>query len=120
MYRHDYALSDDPNKNNPTPNAGGGLYNTNYYVITSEFKVYKCIIAGAGASTQQPTQTLTQPQAESDGYTWKFMYTISVTDAEKFLTNAYMPVKYIPMGGEGQVAVASASGASTIILKELN
>ena len=31
------------------------------------------------------------------------MYTISVTDAEKFLTNAYMPVKYIPMGGEGQV-----------------
>ena len=96
------------------------IFDKKFYVVTNEFKVYKCIIAGAGASTQQPTQTLTQPQAESDGYTWKFMYTISVTDAEKFLTNAYMPVKYIPMGGEGQVAVASASGASTIILKEIS
>ncbi len=96
------------------------IFDKKFYVVTNEFKVYKCIVAGAGASTQQPTQTLTQPQAESDGYTWKFMYTISVTDAEKFLTNAYMPVKYIPMGGEGQVAVASASGASTIILKEVN
>ena len=96
------------------------IFDKKFYVVTNEFKVYKCIVAGSGASTQQPTQTLTQPQAESDGYTWKFMYTISVTDAEKFLTNAYMPVKYIPMGGEGQVAVASASGASTIILKELS
>ena len=96
------------------------IFDKKFYVVTNEFKVYKCIIAGSGASTQQPTQTLTQPQAESDGYTWKFMYTISVTDAEKFLTNAYMPVKYIPMGGEGQVAVQSASGASTIILKEIS
>lgn len=96
------------------------IFDKKFYVVTNEFKVYKCIVAGAGASTQQPTQTLTQPQAESDGYTWKFMYTISVTDAEKFLTNAYMPVKYIPMGGEGQVAVQSASGASTIILKEIS
>ena len=79
------------------------IFDKKFYVVTNEFKVYKCIVAGSGASTQQPTQTLTQPQAESDGYTWKFMYTISVTDAEKFLTNAYMPVKYIPMGGEGQV-----------------
>ena len=96
------------------------IFDKKFYVVTNEFKVYKCIVAGSGASTQQPTQTLTQPQAESDGYTWKFMYTISVTDAEKFLTNAYMPVKYIPMGGEGQVAVQSASGASTIILKEIS
>ena len=96
------------------------IFDKKFYVVTNEFKVYKCIVAGSGASTQQPTQTLTQPQAESDGYTWKFMYTISVTDAEKFLTNAYMPVKYIPMGGEGQVAVQSASGASTIILKEVS
>ena len=94
------------------------IFDKKFYAVTNEFKVYKCIVAGSSVSTQQPTQTLTQPQAESDGYVWKFMYTISVTDAEKFLTNSFMPVKYIPMGGEGQVAVASASGASTIILKE--
>ena len=96
------------------------IFDKKFYVVTNEFKVYKCIIAGSGASTQQPTQTLTQPQAESDGYTWKYMYTISVADAEKFLTNAYMPVKYIPMGGEAQVAVTAAAGQTIVLLKEIS
>lgn len=96
------------------------IFDKKFYVITNEFKVYKCIKAGSSTSTQQPTQTLTQPQAESDGYTWKYMYTVSVSDAEKFLTNSYMPVKYIAMGGEGQVAVANSGTSTTIILKEVN
>ena len=98
--------------------ADGDIFDKKFYAITNEFKVYKCIVAGAGASTQQPTQTLTQPQAESDGYTWKFMYTVSVTDAEKFLTNSFMPVKYISMGTEVQVAVAQSGAGTTLILKE--
>ena len=98
----------------------GNIFDKKFYVITSEFKVYKCIVAGGGASTVQPTQTLTQPQAESDGYSWKYMYTVSVADAEKFLTNSYMPVKYISMGGEAQVAVQAANAQDKIILKEIN
>ena len=98
----------------------GNIFDKKFYVITSEFKVYKCIVAGGGASTVQPTQTLTQPQAESDGYSWKYMYTVSVADAEKFLTNSYMPVKYISMGGEAQVAVQAANAQNKIILKEIN
>ena len=98
----------------------GDIFDKKFYVITSEFKVYKCIVAGGGASTVQPTQTLTQPQAESDGYSWKYMYTVSVADAEKFLTNSYMPVKYISMGGEAQVAVQAAGSQAKIILKEIN
>ena len=49
------------------------IFDKKFYIITSEFKVYKCIVAGAAGSSQQPTQTLTQPQAESDGYVWKYM-----------------------------------------------
>ena len=98
----------------------GNIFDKKFYVVTNEFKVYKCIVAGGGASTVQPTQTLTQPQAESDGYTWKYMYTISVADAEKFLTNSFMPVKYISMGGEAQVAVQAAGSQDKIILKEIN
>lgn len=64
------------------------IFDKAFYIVTSEFKVYKCIKAGGGASSIQPTQTLTDPTAESDGYTWKYMYTISVADAEKFLTNS--------------------------------
>ena len=96
--------------------ADENIYDKKFYVVTSEFKVYKCIIAPAGASSIQPTQTLTAPTAESDGYTWKYMYTISVADAEKFLTNSYMPVKTVPLGASATVATASST--TTIVLTE--
>jgi len=92
------------------------IFDKAFYIVTSEFKVYKCIKAGGGASSIQPTQTLTDPTAESDGYTWKYMYTISVADAEKFLTNSYMPVKTVSLGASATVAVASST--TTITLTE--
>ena len=92
------------------------IFDKAFYVVTSEFKVYKCIVAGGGASSIQPTQTLTSPTAESDGYTWKYMYTISVADAEKFLTNSYMPVKTVSLSATAIIAVASTT--TTIILTE--
>jgi len=77
------------------------IYSKSFYIITDEFKVYKCILAGAGASTIKPTQTNTNPTAEGDGYTWKYMFSISTIDANNFLTNTYVPVKtvVIPTGG---------------------
>ena len=97
----------------------GSIFDKKFYVITSEFKVYKCIVAGASGSTVQPTQTGTPPQAESDGYTWKYMYTLSVADSEKFLTTSYMPVKTVSLGGQGTVAGA-VSSSTTVILTEIN
>ena len=97
----------------------GAIFDKAFYIITSEFKVYKCIIAGASSSTVQPTQTLTAPTAESDGYTWKYMYTLTVADSEKFLTTSYMPVKTVSLGGQGTVAGA-VSSSTTVILSEIN
>jgi len=91
------------------------IFDKAFYVVTSEFKVYKCIKAGVGASSIQPTQTLTDPQAESDGYTWKYMYTISVADAEKFLTNSYMPVKTVSLNTEGVVAATTSSNPIVVL-----
>ena len=102
MYRHDYALSDDPNKNNPTPNAGGGLYNTNYYVITSEFKVYICLDNGGfgtgndakgNGSKDEPTFTDLEPAAagtSNDGYIWKYLFTVAPSDVIKFDSIEYI------------------------------
>jgi len=84
------------------------IYDKTFYVVTSEFKVYKCIIAPASASTIQPTQTNSAPTAESDSYTWKYMYTISVADAEKFLTTSYMPVKTVSLAYADDAAAAAA------------
>ena len=97
----------------------GSIFDKEFYVITSEFKVYKCIVKGPTVSTVQPTQTLTAPTAESDGYTWKYMYTLTVADSEKFLTTSYMPVKTVSLGGQGTVAGAVSSSA-TVILTEIN
>src|SRR6056300_366914 len=91
------------------------IFDKAFYVVTSEFKVYKCIKAGGGASSIQPTQTLTDPQAESDGYTWKYLYTISVADAEKFLTNSYMPVKTVSLNTEGVVAATTSSNPIVVL-----
>jgi hypothetical protein len=90
----------------------GAIFDKAFYIVTSEFKVYKCIKAGGSVSTVQPTQTLTDPTAESDGYIWKYMYTISVADAEKFLTISYMPVKTVSLAyGSDAAAEAALSEA---------
>jgi hypothetical protein len=72
-----------------------------FYVVTDELNVYKCLKAGSDsvapslrASTVKPTGTTTTVNAETgDGYIWKYMFTLSGTQAAKFLTSAYIPVQ---------------------------
>ena len=97
----------------------GAIFDKKFYIVTSEFKVYKCIISPGTASNVMPVQTLTQPQSEGDGYTWKYMYTITTAQSEAFLTNAFMPVKTIPLSVTGKVANSGGAGTS-FILSESN
>ena len=73
----------------------GEIYQKKYYVMTDEFKVYKCIVAGSSGTTSKPTHTSTEPFAGADGYLWKYMFTVSLSDGSKFLTNYYIPVKTV-------------------------
>ena len=93
MYRHDYSSS------NTTPNSGTSrLYDSNYYVINSDFRVYICIDNGSsgtnlkGARSKfEPTSTDLQPfTAGSDGYTWKYLFSISPSDIIKFDSIEYI------------------------------
>ena len=78
--------------------------NTNaYYVINANQQVYMVLRASvsatgtAVASTVEPTGNTTgTPFKTSDGYVWKFMYSISATDANKFQSANFIPVKSIP------------------------
>jgi hypothetical protein len=105
--RHDwvsgnvYAAWDDADEN---------IFSTNFYIITDEFKVYKCIKAPAdeSGSTSKPTQTNVNPTAEADGYIWKYMFTVFTTEATKFLTNFYVPVKTVKLPESGDVNDLSA------------
>jgi len=64
-----------------------------YYVLTSDYNVYKCINNNLNSvSTVMPTGTSASVFSTSDGYTWKFMYTIPVSLRNRFLSSTYMPV----------------------------
>lgn len=84
--------------------------NNKYYVITDQNTVYMCLRSafdGSGnivASTVQPTGTSTAPFQTSDGYLWKFMYTISVGDTDKYVTTKFIPVKFVDSAGSGDPA----------------
>tara|TARA_R110002096_G_scaffold276280_2_gene470346 strand:+ start:13286 stop:15007 length:1722 start_codon:yes stop_codon:yes gene_type:complete len=76
------------------------LHSQDFYVMTSDYNVYKCLAnndtdsTGAVGTTSivRPTGTGTSIVSTTDGYKWKFMYQISAADALKFVTPNYIPV----------------------------
>ncbi len=99
------------------------MYFRPYYVMTDEYNVYKCLYNNKGApSTIKPTGYSTSRFTTSDGYTWKYMYTVSLGEANKFLTSSFIPVKTIKLGdgspeSDRQLAVqnAAVNGAIEVI-----
>jgi len=69
--------------------------NTKFFIINTDWNVYKCLSNNNGTvSTVMPTQIFTDRAIEeTDGYTWKYMYTVSDAEKIKFVTNNYIPVK---------------------------
>lgn len=80
-----YAIYDDKDAT---------LNQKDFYVLTSENKVYKCIHNHLGqASSVEPTHTeVGFPPEESDGYRWLYLYTISNDQYLTFATENYVPV----------------------------
>ena len=70
------------------------MSNKSFYVITSELAVYKCLDNGNGlVSTVEPSGNSLYTTKTSDGYTWKYMYSISTFHNRKFSTPDYIPVQ---------------------------
>lgn len=70
------------------------LSDANFYVITDELKVYKCIDNSLNViSTVKPTSTITSTFILADGYTWKFLFQVSSSDETKFLDAEHIPVR---------------------------
>jgi hypothetical protein len=67
----------------------------NFYVVTDEWNVYKCLgNNNGGASTVKPT-TINTYMAErvADKYIWKYMYTLSDEEKLRFTTANFIPVR---------------------------
>lgn len=94
-----------------------GLYANNFYAVTDEFNVYKCIFnVNNTPSTVKPTSTNTSGIFKTaDGYLWKYMYSISAADRLKFVNSNFIPVKEIlTSDGSAQFNVQQAAANGTI------
>lgn len=71
------------------------------YCVTEDFRVYKCLSNNGGTpSTEEPvgvspTDIIEHAIDTSDGYKWKYMFTVSAPDILKFATEDWIPVKYL-------------------------
>ena len=114
--------------------ANNALFSQQFYVLTDEYNVYKCLAnnLSGGNSTVKPTGNSTSILATADGYKWKFMYTISAASALKFVTNSYMPTQQVRAANGAMVAesqenekqrnveLACVDGAVDVINKTAN
>ena len=77
----------------------GGYPENPYYVITDNNQVYICLEVGrnvkgvAQASTVEPTGSNNDEFRLSDGYVWKFLYTVSAERGNDFMSANFMPVQ---------------------------
>ena len=98
----------------------------NFYVVTDQLNVYKCLQNNVanGTSTIKPTGTGTGLIELGDGYKWKYMYTISPQDTLKFTTSEYIPVKKVGVLNDGSnqytVEQSAVDGAIDVINRTSN
>lgn len=65
-----------------------------FYVITSELKIYKCLDCILDTpSTIEPSGNSLYPFKTSDGYTWKYMYSMTEYFYRRFVTSTHIPVR---------------------------
>ncbi len=87
MYKHDISSS------STSTSGASNIYDSTFYFLTSDNRVYKVLDNNAGTaySGSEPTSESTSPFALG-GYVLKYMYSITSSEAAKYLTSDFMPV----------------------------
>ena len=90
---------DDYSSTNPAQSGATTLADAEFYVLTSDDRVYKCIdnrdpeTMEVVESTDEPKLTTTDIFETNEGYRWKFMFQIAEADKTKFLDAGHIPVR---------------------------
>ncbi len=97
IYRDDYS-----SQNQSPITKASRLYDSQYYVMNSDFKVFICIDNGStgenpqgNISQDEPNFTDLEPSRagiSGDGYIWKYLFTVSPSDIIKFDSTEYITV----------------------------
>ena len=101
MYKHNISSS------NTATSGASNLFDSTFYFMTSDFRVYKVLDNNGGTafSGSEPTSESTSAFALG-GYVLKYMYKISASDAAKFNTT-----DFIPVSTDSTVSAAATDGA---------
>ena len=100
---YDMWRNDIDRNNASQPSGALDIYDANYYVMNSEFKVYICLFNNAnpensfrgGPSLDEPNFTDLEPReagSSGDGYIWKYLFTIKPNQIIKFDSTNFIPV----------------------------
>ena len=130
IYRNNYSAQNGYTSQNLTPNSQStSLYTSSYYVVNSEFNVYICTNNGTNPdnpkgqkSIFEPTHISNAPQQAgngSDGYRWKYLFSITPSDIVKFVTSKYIPLPKV-WGDASTLPIKDAAvdgKIETVILK---
>jgi hypothetical protein len=120
MYRHDYSVE------NLSPNSKRSrLYDSNYYVMNSNYKVYICIENGSSGINTTGNQSQDEPDFTSlepavagtgeDGYIWKYLFTVSPNDIVKFDSTEYITLPNSwSTSNDSQIVAVRENGDSDI------
>lgn len=80
------------------------LYTKDYYVVSSEFKIYKCVFNNyGGAVSEEPNFVSNNIIQMADGYKWKYMGEVSLPDQFKFMMNDWIPIVDDDVSVTGQI-----------------
>ena len=110
MYRPNYTAS------NTAKSGATNLFDSTFYFMTSAYRVYK-VLENNGDSAwtaAEPTSTDKNPFA-AGGYTIKYMFTLTTTQVQNFLTPDFIPVLVAGESGkalaDGELSIAKITTA---------
>ena len=105
MYEHDISAV------NTTTSGVSNLWDSTFHFMTSEYRIYKVLDNNGGTaySGAEPTSTSATP-FELGGYTLQYMYSLSTSDIQKFLTSDFIPVIT-----DATVSAAATDGAIDVV-----
>ena len=125
IYRDDYSAGNQSPKS-----LSSRLYDADYYVLNSDFKVYVCIDNGSSGSNplgnisqDEPTFTDLEPSKagnSGDGYVWKYLFTVAPSDIVKFDSTEYITVPNDwSTTTDSQIRAVRENGNSNINLNQI-
>ena len=120
IYRHDYGEYTTGSTSTRITSTSGAttLLDSTFYVLSSDRNVYKCLDNNNGATvSDEPTGVSTTPITTTDGYIWKYMYTLSAAQQSNFLSTDFMAIATNANAGTDHLNVISnaVDGAIDII-----